>query len=769
MPRFFCCCLIALFVAFPVYSQNFPADSASKASGILTGTVLNALTQAPMPGVTVQVVGTKLGAISRAEGKFTVKNIPAGVYSIRASAIGFEPFIASDVVVSTGKPATLTIELQEAVKQLEGIEVEASYFRKSPEIISSTQLLNAEDVRRAPGVQEDVVRAVALLPGVGVTQAGRNDLAVRGGAPFENLFIVDNIEIPNINHFGSQGSTGGPLSLINIDFVREVSFSAGGFGARFGDRVSSLTNITLRDGNDERFSGEVNLSATGFGIIGEGPIGERGSYLFSVRRSYLDLIFKAAGFGFIPEYWDAQFKTTYRLNGSNTLSFLMIGAIDKVTFNNDDAEKRFDNSRVASPQQDQYFSGLTWKSLMEDGYLSVTLGRTFSAFDTRQKDSTLKEIFRNVSNEGETSLRADIFLQLSPGIELIAGNTTKFASQLKYSIEIPGYIRTAPTGAQLPLSLDTSFTAVRNGTHASIAALLWEKFRITAGARVDYYSFLNTSFTFSPRLTVSFLSDEVSSVNLTVGRYYQSPQFIWLIGDETNGANLEPIRADQIIVGYERQLAPDMKFQIEGYYKWYNGYPGRVLRPQATLAPSGFDDVSNDIPFGLEPVRSDATGFARGFEIFFQKKLSEVPLYGLISISVGETRFTGLDGTEHPGAFDTRAIVNLAAGYRFNDEWEVSAKFRAATGLPTTPFNTDGSRDFVRYNQGERLPMFHALDVRVDKRWNFTDFQLVTYIDVQNIYARKNISGVKWNVRTQSPEFNESIGVLPSIGVNVEF
>ncbi|HRE58931.1 MAG TPA: TonB-dependent receptor [Candidatus Kapabacteria bacterium] len=770
MQRLFALSFI-LFCCFSIVSST--AQDSTRKTGIITGSVVNAITQAPIAGATIRVTGTKYGAVSKADGKFTIRNVPAGIYSVQANSIGFTPLSKSDIIVSTGKPYIIGFELQETSLQTEEVEVTASYFSRNPETITSTQTLNAEDVRRAPGVQEDIVRAVALLPGVSVTQAGRNDLIVRGGAPFENLFIVDNLEVPNINHFGTQGSTGGPLSIINIDFVREASFAAGGVQTRFGDRVSSLTNISLRNGNEEQFGGELNLSATGFGIIGEGPIADKGSYLFSVRRSYLDLIFKAAGFSFIPEYWDFQTKVHYRLDASNSLTFLAIGALNTVTFNNDDADDRANNERILAPSQNQYFSGLTWKSLFENGYAAVTLGRTFSTFESRQRDSTLTDIFRNTSSEGENSLRSDIFLQLSPSTELTFGNTAKFASQLRYDLLVPDYLRRDNNGIGRGLDTLSDFTAFRNATYITLTSKLVEQLSVTAGVRLDYYDFLSNSTYFSPRVGLSYSTHENGAINITAGRYYQPPQFIWLVGDKSNGNALQPLRADQIIAGYELKLTPSLKIQAETYYKWYANYPARVFRPQAVLSPSGFDDVFNDIPFGLEPIVNSGEGYARGFEVFMQKKLDDIPLYGLLSISINQTRFTALDGIERAGSFDSRYIGNIAVGYRFNEEWELSSKFRLASGLPTTPFIESGDRigslDFSRFNEGERLPTFHALDIRLDKRWNFTGLQLVTYIDIQNIYGRKNVSAIRWDRRTNKAEQNESIGLLPSIGVNIEF
>lgn len=771
--------LLCLALCAPVATAS-PLDT-TQATGTITGIVVNAVTRAPLAGTQIAVVGTTKGAISKRDGKFVLTNIPAGVVSLRASFVGFDPQTINDVVVSPGKPVTVTVELLETAIELQGVVVSEGAFRKQTQTITSTQRLTSEEVRRAPGVQEDVVRAVALLPGVAVTAAGRNDLAVRGGAPFENLFLVDNIEVPNINHFGSQGSTGGPLSIINIDFVRDVSLSTGGFGPRFGDRLSSVTNIQLRDGNDVQFGGEVNLSATGVGVIGEGPIGDRGTFLFSVRRSYLDLIFNLAGFGFVPEYYDVTGKLSYDLDDNNTLSFLVIGALGTVKFNNDSADQRYDNSRVAAPSQDQYFSGLTWRTLMTDGVLNVTLGRTFTAYRTTQQDSLTNVIFRNNSDEGETSLRADLTLLPSPTLEVNVGTIAKLASRLAYDVVLPGFARLDAAGQPTPLRIDTTFSAFRGGLYAQAVWTVADRWKVSAGGRADVYPFLASSFVVSPRLGLTYQAFDNVSFNVSGGRYYQAPQFIWLIGDKTNGSTLTPLRADQVVGGIEWIVAEDLKVQAEVYYKSYDNYPVRRFRPQAVLAPTGFDDITTDIPFGLEPIAMTGTGTAMGVEFFVQKKLStEIPVYGLASISINQTRFVAADGVERPGAFDTPIIATIAAGWRPGDAWELSGKVRASEGIPSTPFVDSperaaatgfpvGTLDFSRYNEGARLPFFYAVDVRVDKRWFFSGWQLITYIDVQNVTGRKNVSGQKWDQRLQRVELQESIGVLPSIGVNIEF
>lgn len=746
----------------------------AQATGTLSGSVLASGTEQPIAGAQIVVDGTSQRAVTDDRGRFLIVGVAPGVWRVQVRAIGYRPVVIPDVVVGSGKPSALAVRLLPAPTDVAAVEVRAAYFTPAVEGSTSTQTLGAEAIRRAPGVQEDVVRAVALLPGVGVTQPGRNDLVVRGGAPFENLFLVDGIEVPNINHFGTQGSTGGPLSLINVDAVEQASFSAGGFAAKYGDRTASVTSITLREGSRREFGGEFTLSATGGFAVAEGPLGERGSFYVSARRSYLDFLFKAAGFGFVPAYSDLQVKAVQDLGTRDKLSFLFIGADGTVTFFNDDADKRYDNSRVAAPTQQQYFSGITWRRLVPRGIFDLTLGRTWTSFQTVQNDSLNppNTIFRAFSTEGEQSLRADLTLQATSRVELNVGAVARYASNLEYDLLLPGTLRRDAGGAPQPLSVDTTFTADRQALYTQLAWQTTPKLRTTIGLRADRYGFLDGALRSSPRVAARYAVTERSALTASAGRYWQTPSFIWLVGDPSNAA-LKPFRADQAVVGVEHLLRDDVKLQVELYAKGYSEYPRRLFRPQAVLSPSGFDDVTSDIPFGLEPLAAVAKGRSIGAELFVQKQLSDIPLFGLASVSVARTTFDGADGVARPGSFDTRAIGNAVLGWRPNPRWELSGKFRIATGLPTTPFVTTGpnagQQDFAQWNEGERLPLFHALDVRVDRRWSLRRVQLVGYFDIQNLYGRENVSGLQWDQRTQTVLQNSSIGLLPSIGFSIEF
>jgi hypothetical protein len=764
---------LSLLLAPPLRAQGAPAPP-GEATGLISGRIVEAVTERPVVGATVRVVGQAAATQSDDAGRFLLRGVRVGIVAIEVRRVGYAPVTKGDIAVSRAKPAEVAITLRPLTVQLDAVTVRPDAFPAQMPAATpvSTQVYDAEEVRRQPGAQEDVLRAISIAPGVGVTSAARNDLVVRGGAPFENLFVVDNVEVPNINHFGSQGSTGGPISLVNIRFIESAALSAGGFGARYGDRASSATIITLREGNRERLAGELNVAATQVGAVLEGPLGRNASFFANVRQSYLDLLFRAIGLSFIPAYTDATVKAVWRPTPRDAFSLLTIAARGTVTFDNDTDSARVNNARVLAPAQDQYFSGLTWKRLLGRGVVTTTLGRTWTRFVTAQRDSLLAPVFESRSTEGETSLRSDLAWVLGRGVELEAGTITKVARALRYDATLAGFTRRDADGVPQPLRVDTSFTAARNGTYAQATWQAAPRLRLTGGLRGDWYGFLDDAARLAPRASASLQLDARTTATLSAGRYWQAPSQIWLVGDAGNPERLRPFRADQLVGGLTRLVGSDLKVQVEVYGKRYADYPARQFRPQAVLSPSGFDDATTDIPFGLEPLASTGTGDAHGAELFLQKKLGASAWYGQLAASVNRTRFRGIDGTRTTGAFDTPLIANGVLGWRPNARWELATRVRGASGLPYTPFLTDGALagtlDFTRYNR-ERLPAFFAVDVRVDRRFTMGRTQLIAFLDLQNVTNRENRGAPQWNPRTRRAELNASVGLLPAIGINWEF
>jgi hypothetical protein len=395
-------------------------------TGEITGKVTDRITNEALPGVNVIVLGTERGASTNLNGEFKISGLEPATYQVRASFIGFNSVTRSDVVVNSAKPAFVEFKLIESVIELEGVTVTSELFDELPTEVSSVKKFSYEEIRRAPGGFEDVVRALSVLPGVARQSAGRNDLVVRGGAPSENLYVVDGFVIPNINHFGNQGATGGPLSFINLDYVNETTFSTGGFQANYGDKLSSVLKIDLREGRKDRIGGKALVSASQFGFNLEGPVNEKSNFLFSIRRSYLDFIFNAAGFNFVPEYYDLLAKYTYDIDNSNKISYLFIGALNDVKFNNNDREDIFDNARILGNKQNQYATGISYRHLFNKGFYNITLNRNYVDYDAFQNDTLLNPIFLNKSKEAEHELKADVVYKIATASELNFGASAKY-------------------------------------------------------------------------------------------------------------------------------------------------------------------------------------------------------------------------------------------------------------------------------------------------------------------------------------------------------
>ena len=741
---------------------------AQELSSYIYGRVFDFTTKQPIPFANIIVPGTNFGAATNENGYFKIENLPVNTYQVRASVIGYNQLTKTDVVIQSGKPAEVNFELVPQAIELGDVTVTSDYFRKDPLEVNSIRNFSYEEIRRSPGGFEDVIRALSILPGVAQADAGRNDLIVRGGAPSENLYLIDGIEVPNINHFGTQGATGGPLSYVNLDFVRETSFSTGGFSALYGYKLSSVLDIKLRDGREDRFGGKATISASQFGLNIEGPITEKSNFIFSARRSYLDFIFKAANFSFVPEYYDILLKADFNPHTKDAFSFLFISAFDNVKFFNNDADQRFDNSRILGTDQVQYVAGFTYRHLFTNGFFNISLSRNYVDYNSRQRDSLLNPIFINKSKEEENSLRADLVFKLSKTSEINLGGTAKLI-EADYDIFFPNFVTTF--GDTLPItSLNTRNNYTKFGIYTNYNSLLFNRLTANLGVRSDIFTALNKKVYFSPRFSLSYALTDLTNINFSTGIYYQSPSYIWLEAFESN-RDLKMIKVNQFVLGFDQRISADALLKVEAFYKDYNNYPTSTIRPYLVLANTGAGFAGSDdnfSSFGLEPLVDAGFGKARGVELSVQKKLSDIPYYGIFSFTYSKSDYTSLDGIERTGSYDQNWIINLSGGYKFNEFWEVSSKFRFASGKPYTPFLFDGSQLTIDYNS-RRLKSSHSLDIRVDKRWYFSGWTLITYVDMQNIYNQKNQSGIRWDRREIRTDESSSIGILPSIGISAEF
>lgn len=763
------------YILVLIFTCTFQYNLYSQTTGSITGKVIDKNNQQILSDVTVSIIKDEIiitGTQSDERGFFNLNDIPVGEYTLRFSLIGFTPLFIDNIFVNSGAPADVLAQL--VIISTEEIEVQDERFVMPSDLSNSFKSLQYEEIRRSPGGFEDIGRVVQTLPGVSFVNDGRNDLLVRGGSPSENLFLVDNSYVPNINHFGSQGATGGPVSIINLDFIREVDFLTGGFSARYGDKLSSVLSIKLREGSREEFLTDINLSATGFGAVLEGPLGKekKGSWLFSARKSYLDFIFKASGFGFVPEYSSAQLKGVYDFDEKNSLTVNVFGIIDKVTFNNDDLEDRQDNEGILKNNQWGYINTYEWRTLLnKKSFVLFNLGRTFNTFDYAGRDSLFTEVFKNNSKEGETTLKAEYFLNPSSDTQLQFGTGWRFIRFENEILQQPdtSYFIDSETGERFvfpELSVNSTTNTNKAFAYAQITQTVFSKVRLNLGLRYDYFEYINKKNYISPRASVVVPLSNVFNLSFAYGIFYQSPSYIWFAANPEN-RNLQDIKAEHYIAGAEYFFSSDLRMTLETYYKNYSDYPVSVLRPYLILANNGGNFEQKD-QFGLEQLVSRGTGYSKGIELFIQKALT-TNYFGTISLSIFDAKYTALDNVERDSDFNNKIIFTIVGGYSFAKEWLASSKFRLTGGRPYTPINpVDGTRLVPLYNTSN-LPTYTSLDIRAEKRWNFKSWTLITYIDIQNVLNKKNITEYKWNKFTKQIEANESIGILPTIGINAMF
>ncbi len=743
-----------------IFGQSIPV-------GILKGEVANIVTGETLPAATISLIGTKLGVVADSDGRFIIEKVPAGTYSIRVSLIGYSEKVISDIVVGPARPAELTIQLSQATVPLgKSTIVTSAFFNESNDSYTGAQSLSNEEIRRLSGSFEDVVRTTSNLPGVAQVQAGRNDLIVRGGAPTENLYLIDNFEVSNINHFGTQGSSGGPLSYINLDFVENIQFLNGGFGVKYGNRLSSALDINLREGRDDRYGGKATISGSQFGLDLEGPLGKKGNLIVSGRRSYLDLIFRAAGFEFVPEYWDFLLKSNYRIDSKNQLSLLGILALDDIKFFNEDAEDIYENSRRLKSKHIQGVSGISWRHLIPNGLFTLSAGQNYVTFDYSQSDTLMNPYFVSDSYEYEAYLKLESQLLLSTTTILSTGIVSKYN-------KANGYISldTFENSFGETISIDNRYDI--NANNSSAYFQLSKEFgllRTTAGIRVDYFDLIKNKWALSPRFGTSYQLSPRFSISGSIGKYKQAPSLVWLSSNNSN-RNLEFIGADQYIVGFEFLAREDTRIRVETYYKNYFDLPASLQQDFIVMSNvgAGFGGAEENFSsFGIDSLASIGKGRAYGVELFVQKKLSEIPCYGTLSISFNKSEYAGLNGIYKPGSYSQDFIGVFSGGYVFNRAWEFSTRFRYETGRPFTPFDENGNQNSDLYNS-ERIAANHSLDLRLDKRWFFKGWTLITYLDVQNVYNYKANEVPRYNARKDEFETVNSLGLFPILGISAEF
>ncbi|WP_231583475.1 TonB-dependent receptor [Rufibacter radiotolerans] len=743
----------------------------AQSTGRITGLVRDKNTQEPIIGATVSLEETTIAVATDVQGRYRLENVPTGSYNIKATYLGFEPVLRYNVPVTSGNALTLNLELTPSQTRLQEVNItlDRSIRAASIETPLSIQSLSSEEIKSNPGGNFDISRVIQTLPGVagaGSTGAGfRNDIVIRGGGPGENVFFLDGIEIPVINHFSTQGSSGGPQGILNVSFIEDVTLSTSAFDARYDNALSSVFQFKQRDGNPDRLQGNVRLSATELAGTLEGPLAPKTTFLASARRSYLQLLFKAIDLPIRPNYWDFQYKVTHQLDAKTTITALGIGAIDEFSFavpKETSPEKEYALRSNPLINQWNYTVGASLKRSLENGFVQVSLSRNvfenrLDRFEDAQYVDETRRVLKARSQEKENKLRLDVnkFVggwKFSYGaIGQYVGYSNNFFSQIRQEVRDQNGNVVQP---RVVLDFDTDLTFFRYGLYGQTSRSFWQdKLSLSLGVRTDMNSFTtngnNPLETLSPRLSASYSLAERWKLNGSIGTYYRLPIYTVLGYKDAAGnyanQNSDYLKATHYVAGVEFLPTIANRLTVEGFYKRYANYPVSV-RDGVSLANQGIEFGA----IGNEAVAPVGKGRAYGAEFFFQQKLTR-GLYGLFSYTLVRSEFTGLNQDKYiASAWDNRHLVSALVGWQFGKNWELGGKYRFAGGSPYTPFDLEASQqnyaslgtgllDYDRLNT-QRLRSFQQLDVRLDKKWNYKRTTLDVYLDIQNLFRFKGPS-----------------------------
>ncbi|TNE71701.1 TonB-dependent receptor [bacterium] len=742
--------------------------SDSFSNGKLSGSVHDSETKEALIGVNVLVVETSQGAVSDIDGDFSIPKIEAGIYTVKLSYVGYKDILVSDVIIKPNRITQLPVELLSSPIEGEGVTVTAGYFANTDKQAISSVSFNNEEIRRSPGAGGEISRVLQSLAGVASTGESSQDIFVRGGSANEINFYIDNIAIPSIKHFEMlNGTSNGPIGLVNTELVREIEFSTGGFGAQYGYVLSGVGDIKYREANKERFLGNIDMSMAGFGGTFEIPdVDHKGSWLISGRRSYLDIIADAINAGGAPRYSDIQGKYHRKLGKSDEI--IILGVAGASHFGNDEEDAtELGTLQIVDVNHSQATIGANWQHIWGSlGYSNTSISFTRSDDNTSDFNlDTQDKSFDFDIVQDELTLRQVSFLKFNKEWNVTFGAETKW-QQGDFSYDFTA-TRNTEGVIDPAVSINQEISGVQSAGFISVGYAPFTNLSLNLGGRINHNSF-NNQLSVEPRFAAKYDLTTKWNVHAALGWYHQRLPMYFLSQSEAN-RKLDETQARHIIIGSDYMLTESTKLTVEFFDKYYTSVP--VLPADSLYASPQFVPDAFDF---LESLEARGTASSRGVDIMIQKKLAE-NFYGGINLSFYRARYTDHLGVERNRIMDVQSLFSVIGGYRPNKNWEFSARWSYLGSRPYTPANETQSLaynslilDNSKYNE-ERLPAFHSLYVRFDRRFFFNKITFVTFMEIWNAYNRTNDLGIYFNKTDQKIDDLPGFTFLPIGGFKLEF
>lgn len=779
--------------------------------GTIRGRVNDERTNQPIPFATVTLQGSAVGTTSDFEGNYELKDVPAGIQNIQFSFVGYEPRTVFEIEVTPARPAVVNAVMKLVSIAIEEAEVVGSRRPNVAEAPLSVRNLGTNEIKRNPGGGRDISRALRTLPGVAAIPSFRNDIVVRGGAPNENRFYIDGIEIPNINHFATQGASGGPVGMINVDLVENIDFYAGAFPSARGNALSSVMEFSFKEARTDEWTANMVVGTSDLGLTIEGPTGENSSLILSMRRSYLQFLFEALGLPFLPIYNDCQFKWTARPNDKNAVTVIGLGALDDFELNlgiaDDTAAANYlDQVAILGAldvqKQWNYTQGIRWDNYRDNGKWTLVASRNMlnnRAFKHLDNNEDAPLIRDYLSQEIENKFRVERKLFGNTGWEATLGAGYEY---VKYNNRTSEQRYNPAAGALDSVAFASDLKAHKYGVFGTVnRKVLDERLTLCAGFRADGSTLAeglrNPLRQFSPRFSASYTFAPGWTLNANTGRYFQLPAYTILgyveDGERINvGEDARYFSNTQAVAGIRWEGGKrNIVASLEGFWKGYQNAPVSV-RQGVPLANLGAD-------FGVvgnEAVVYNGAGRSYGAEVLLQQRFYQ-GFYGLLAYTFVRSEYAVEGGDYVPSSWDNRHILSVTGGKKFKGGWEIGSRLLFSGGLPYTPVDFESlaaetwnfyGRPLLDYSllNTERNGAFHQLDIRIDKKWFFERWSLDVFIEVQNAtgaavpqptfidVVRNPLNGQPVPSVTQpgyydARELDPSTGaVLPALGLIVE-
>lgn len=764
----------------------------------IRGTVLDKQSQSVIPGANVIIAGSNplKGAVSNDKGQFHITDVPSGRYDLKITYMGYKEIILPNVVVTAGKEVVLDVALEENISNLNEVTVSGTKKNETNnDMVSvSGRSFSMEEVNRYAGGRSDPSRLAANFAGVSSPDDSRNDIVIRGNSPTGVLWRIEGLNIPNPNHFSTIGTTGGPVSAINTNVIKNSDFFTSAFPAEYGNANAGVFDLGFRNGNSEKREHTLQVGAlTGLEAMTEGPISkEKGSsYLLAYRYSFTGVAQKIGipiGTAATPFYQDLSFKINGGVTKFGRFTLFGLGAKSNIDF----LHSKIDATDLfANPSKDSYFTsriGLVGvKHFIKVGgrsYFNSVIGATYNGSNYLEDNvaTDVKPTERYAENKTDqmhysanvsfnSKINSRLFLKIGAISEVI-------------NLVLDARTRDSVLGWKQYWDFN-DYTTLHQG-YVQAKYRFTEKLTLNAGLHTQWLT-LNNSTSIEPRVGLKYQLNEKNSLSLGYGMHSQmQPTDVYFYRStnadgsyELTNKNLEFTNSQHFVIGYDILPVKDWRIKTEVYYQLLSNVPGTELPSSYTMLNAGASFFPND----QSHLKNNGSGTNYGAELTVEKFFSK-GYYVLLTGTVYESKYKGSDGVERNTGFNGKFVYNVLGGKDFKvgkDKRNVislGVKMTQAGGRYYTPVDLAASQ-LARtqvvmgddYAYTARNPDFFRLDIKMGFTLNSKNIKLSQSwsFDIQNVTNNKNVFAQRYNPITNTVNTAYQIGFFPNFVYKIQF